>query len=126
LTDKFFQVPTEISTTSGLVSLSFVQEIVLFCFEKCGVMLDRLRGFYPRLALDGIEDVVDGEPQRGKVLLCSVGSERILRKNRECLFLEGGLPPVLIARLFSWDHCCYRRGFLRKDWVGISTPRGGE
>ena len=60
-------------------------------------MLDLFRAFYPRLVLDGIEGIVDGESQQGEVLLCSLGSERIQIENQERLLLEGRLPIVLIA-----------------------------
>ena len=62
---------------SGLVSLTFVERVILSRFEKCGVMLDQLQTSYPWFILNGIEDVIDGQPQWGEVLLHSLGSERI-------------------------------------------------
>ena len=78
----------------GLVSFTFVEGTILSRSGKCGIMLDRLRVPYPRLVLDGIEDVVDGKPQRGEVLL---RSEWIWRENQERLLLEDGLLPVLVV-----------------------------
>ena len=39
------------------------------------VLLDQLRASYPWLVFDGIEDLVDGEPQRGEVLFLFEGSD---------------------------------------------------
>jgi len=92
LADKFFHVPPETSEVSDLVSLAFVEGTILSRSGKYGVMLDRLRASYPRLVFDGIKGVIDGEPQLGKMLLSSEGSEWIWGENRERLLLEGVLP----------------------------------
>ena len=78
----------------SLVSLTFMEGTILFCFEKCRLILDWLRLSYLRLVLDSIENLIDGEPQQGEVLFHSEGSERIQRENREHLLLEGGLPSI--------------------------------
>ena len=61
---------------------------VIFRSEKCRVMLDRFRVSYSWLVLDGIEDFVDGELQRGKVLFRLEGSKSIWRENWERLLLH--------------------------------------
>ena len=68
-------------------------------------MLHWLWTSYSRLVLDGIEDVVDGEPQRGEVLLHSEDSKWIWGENREHLLLEGGLPLILMAGM-GWSSRC--------------------
>jgi len=44
-------------------------------------MLDRLQASYPRLVLDGIEDIIGGKPKQGEVLLRSERSEWIWGEN---------------------------------------------
>ena len=75
LADKFFQVPLEASGAGGLVSLTVVVRAVIFHSGKCRVVLDRLQAPYSRLVLDGTEDFVDEDPQRGEVLFHFEGSE---------------------------------------------------
>jgi len=53
-------------------------------------------GADPRLILDGIEDVVHWEIQRGEVLLRFVSLKRIRKENRERLLFESGLPLILV------------------------------
>ena len=85
--DKFFQVPTENSTVDGLVSFTFVEGTILFRSEEYRVVLDRLRAPYPWLVLDGIEDLIDWEPQRGEEAQ-SGSRERI----KNACFLKAGCP----------------------------------
>ena len=61
LSKKFFQVPPKTSTVDGLVYIAFIERTNIFCSEKCRVVLDWHRASYPRLVLDGIKDLVDGE-----------------------------------------------------------------
>ena len=62
---------------TSLVPFTVVVGTIIFGFEKCRVMLDLLQTSYLQLVPDGIEDFIDGEPQRGKVLSISEGSEWI-------------------------------------------------
>ena len=62
-------------------------------------MLDRLHAPYPWLVIDGTEDFVYEDPQRGEVLFYSEGSKWILRENQERLLLEGRLPLILIISM---------------------------
>ena len=55
-------------------------------------MLDRLWASYPQLVLDGIEDVVDEESQRGEVLLRSEDSEWTEERIGSDCFLKAGCP----------------------------------
>ena len=52
----------------GSVPLTIVEGTILFCSRECGIVLDRSWMLDPRLVLDGVEDLVDGEPERGEVL----------------------------------------------------------
>ena len=49
----------------------------IFRSEEWRVVLDRLRALHPWLVLDDIEDFIDGEPQRSKVLFHLEGLEWI-------------------------------------------------
>ena len=48
---------------------------ILFCSRKRGVVLDGSQMPDPGLILDGVEDFVDGEPERSELLYQLVGSE---------------------------------------------------
>ena len=50
----------------------------------------------PRLVLHGVENLIDGESQRGEMLFCLEGSEWTWRKNQDRLSLKGRLPPVQV------------------------------
>jgi len=67
LLDKFLKISPETFAVGDLVSLVFVKRTILSRSRKCGVMLDRLQPSYPRLVLNGTEDVIYGEPQQGEV-----------------------------------------------------------
>jgi len=99
LIDKFFQVPLKTSVVGGLVSFTIVIRIVVFRSRECKVVLDLLRASYLRLVLDDSEDVVDREPQRSEVFFHFEHLEWIRRDSRECLLLEGGLPPILVTSI---------------------------
>jgi len=43
--------------------LAIMEEAVLLCYGESRIMLDWLWAHDPRLALDGVEDLVDREPQ---------------------------------------------------------------
>ena len=53
----------------GLVPLTVMLRIIFFLSRQCGDVLDWPRTFNPWLILDGIEDFIDGEPQRSEALL---------------------------------------------------------
>ena len=84
LSNKFFQVPLEAFAVDGLVFLAFVEGIILFHSEECGVALDWLRASYPQLVFDGAEDFIDGKLQRNEVLFYPEGSEWIQRTENAC------------------------------------------
>ena len=52
----------------GLVPLIVMVETVLFCSGKCRILPDWSRIPDPQLVLDGIENLVDEEPERSEVL----------------------------------------------------------
>ena len=60
LTDKLFQVLSEISAVDGLVPMSIVVRTVFFCSRECGVVLDRFWTSDSWLVLDGVEELIDG------------------------------------------------------------------
>ena len=68
LTDKYFQVLPEVFAVDGLVSLTVMVRAVFFRFVECWVILDWLWAPDPRLVLDGIEDLIDREPEKNEVL----------------------------------------------------------
>ena len=57
------------------MSLAFMKGTILSRSEKYENMLDWLRASYPLLVLDGIEDVVNREPQRSEVFCQLIGLE---------------------------------------------------
>ena len=78
---RMYSLRMHLRTSSSIYHQRFLQwmilclllswkQIELFCSRKCGVILDRLRASYLHLALDDIEDIIDGEPW-GEVLLRS-------------------------------------------------------
>jgi len=76
LTDELFQVPPKVLTMDGAVSLVVMKGAILFYPRERGVILDRSRMPDSRLLLDGIEDLIDGEPERGEVLCQFEGLEQ--------------------------------------------------
>jgi len=52
----------------GLVPLTIVVGAVLFCSGTRGVILDRSQTSDPKLSPNGVEDFVDGEPERSELL----------------------------------------------------------
>ena len=60
----------------GLVPFTVMVRPVLFCSEKCRIIPDWSRTSDPRLVLDAIEDLVDGETKRSEVLYRLEGLER--------------------------------------------------
>ena len=79
-----------------LVSLAIVEGAVVLYSEVGKIILDWLQASDPRLVLDGIKDLVDGESQRSEILFRPKGLEWAWREDRESLSLEGILPLVLI------------------------------
>ena len=47
-----------------------VEGTILFCSGECAIVLDQSRTSKPRLVLDSVEDLIDGEHEGVK---CSVG-----------------------------------------------------
>ena len=101
LVDKFFQVLPQTSAVDDLVSFAFMKETILF-HSECRVVLDRHRAPYPRLVLDGIEDLIDGKPQRGEVLFHLEDSGWIRREDRERLSFACWLPTIRVTGM-GWS-----------------------
>jgi len=76
LDDKLFQVFLEAPAVDSLVPLTVVVRTTLFYSEKCRFVSDWSRASDPRLVLDGVEDLVDGEPKQSEVLCWLEGLER--------------------------------------------------
>ena len=74
--DGLFQVPSEAPAMDGLVPFIVMVEAVFFCFRMRRVVLDGSRLPDPGLILDGVEDLIEGEPERSDLLYRLVGSER--------------------------------------------------
>jgi len=60
----------------GIVSFTVLVRTILFYSEKCRIIPNWSRAPNPRLVLDGIEDLVDGEPERSEVLCRLEGLEQ--------------------------------------------------
>ena len=69
----------------GFMPLTIVEEAVVLCSGESRIMLDWLQTPDSGLVFDGIMDFVNWDSQRSEVLLCSEGSERIWREDREHL-----------------------------------------
>ena len=78
------------------MSLTIMIGTIFLFSGKYGIVSDGSWASNPRLILDGVEDLVDGEPQRSGILFRLEGSEGTWREDRERLTLEGKLPPVQI------------------------------
>jgi len=74
--DELFQIPLKVLVVDGFMPLTVIEGIILFCSGECGVVLYWSRIFDQRLVLDGIEDLVDWEPERGEVFCLLEGLER--------------------------------------------------
>jgi len=74
LVDELFQVLLEGPTVDGLVPLTVMVIGIFFCSEKHGIVPNWSLASNSLLVLDGIEDLVDGEPQRSE-MFCSESSE---------------------------------------------------
>jgi len=61
------------------------------------IVCSYLRTLYPKLTLDGFEDVLNRELQRGEAVIHPVGSEWALLRVRDWLLLENTLPTTLIV-----------------------------
>ena len=77
LADKLFHVLPKALVVDGFVPFIVAVETILFCSEKCRIVPDWSRAYDPWLVLDGIGDLIDGEPERSKVLCQLEGSEQI-------------------------------------------------
>ena len=69
---------------------------IIFCFEKRRTIWYQSWVLDPELILDRLEDVLDGELRRSRVLTHLEGLERIWRGVRERLLLVGTLPPASV------------------------------
>ena len=76
LADEFIQVSSEAPTMGDLMCLTIMVGVALFCLKMRGVVLDGSQTPNPGLVLDGVEDLVDGEPERSELFCRLLGSER--------------------------------------------------
>ena len=67
LLNELFQVLSEGPTVDGLVPFGFVVGAVFLRSEKRGIVLDLSWTSDPWLILDGVEDLIDREPQWSEV-----------------------------------------------------------
>ena len=74
--DELFLIFLEAPAVDGLVPFAVRIRTILFCSGKCRIVPDWSRESEPRLVLDGIEDLVDAEPERSEVLCRLVGLEK--------------------------------------------------
>jgi len=130
--DEHFEVLSKAPTMSDLVLLTIVVKAILFCSGMRGAVLDGSQTPDSGLILDGVEDFVDGEPERSELLYRLVGSERTWSEDREHLPLIGRLPsvPILgmggsfVQRLCDADNrtkiwCIYHRWRKRANLTWI-------
>ena len=75
LSDKIFQVLLEGPAVDNFVSFTIMIGVILFCSEKCEIVLNWSWISNPWLVLDGVEDLINGELQKSEVFLQLVGSE---------------------------------------------------
>ena len=68
MADGLFQIFPEGPAMDGLVLFTIMGRTILFYSEKCEIILDWPRAPDPRLVFDGIEDLVDGKPERNEML----------------------------------------------------------
>ena len=75
----------------SLVSLAIMKRSIVLCSWPGRIMLLRFRMLHSGLILDGFEDVLDRELQRGEAVIHSVSSEWALLRVQERTLLEGAL-----------------------------------
>jgi len=92
---KIFKVLTEGPTLRSLVSFAIMEGTVVSRFGTNMVVCFCLRTLHPGLTVDGFEDVLDRELQRGEVIGYSVGSKLTLLRVHEWLLLESALSVTL-------------------------------
>ena len=76
----------------NLVSLALMIGVVLFYSIKYNIVPDWFWAPYPRLVLDGVEELVDGEPQQSELMFYLEGLEWAWREDQERLSLKIGCP----------------------------------
>ena len=74
--DELFLIFPEAPAVDGLVPFAVGVRTILFCSRKCRIVSDWSRASDPPLVLDGIEDLVNGEPERSKMLCRLEGLEK--------------------------------------------------
>jgi len=76
----------------GLVPLTVMVGTILFCSEKYKIVLDWSRVPDLWLVLDGIEDLIDGEPKRSEVLCQFERLVQTRERTRSAHILQAGCP----------------------------------
>ena len=104
LAGKFFQVPLEASTVGGLVSLTIVVRIIIFCSDKCRVMFDWLECLIHGWCLMALKISLMGSLSGGR-LFRPVGSKWIWGENWVWPLLEGELPLILVTGMVEVSRC---------------------
>jgi len=107
-----------------------VEVIFFYTCSEGWFIPDWSRAPNPQLVLDGVEDLVDKEPQQREILFHRlVSSKWVWRKDGERLSLEDKLPPVsilgvgggFIGRLRLSSNVTVLRGRLKEVFIASSS-----
>ena len=75
MADEIFKVPPKVRAIDGLMSLAIIVRAILSAPDARGHIV-WVSDTDPRLVLDGVEELVDREPQWSELLRLPVGSKR--------------------------------------------------